>query len=202
MDSIAQFVLDHAQYAQWYIFAILVIGGFNLPTSEELWITLSAVLAATVVPENTYKLFAAVFLGAYTSDSITYWIGRILGPKLWNIRWFAKAISRRKINKVQKYFDKYGFFTLLVGRFIPFGGRNCLYTAAGLGKMHYGKFLLADGIACFNTNIIIFSLAYHLAGNYQALLSSIQSFNIFLGSAFLVAIIAYIWYKRKKTSAS
>ncbi|EKE08018.1 MAG: hypothetical protein ACD_17C00394G0001, partial [uncultured bacterium] len=102
----------------------------------------------------------------------------------------------------QSYYEKYGFWTLLVGRFIPFGVRNCLFLTAGLGKMHFGKFLLSDGIACILSNTVLFSLAYVVGKNYTSLISSLKTFNIFLFSAFVVAIIGYLWYKRKKNAAT
>ncbi len=202
MDSIIQFLFEHAQYAHWIVFGALMLAGINVPISEDLMIIFSAVLAATVVPENTLSLFVAVFLGCYISDWVCYWIGRALGPKLWHISWFAKTFEKKRIAKIQSYYEKYGFWTLLVGRFIPFGVRNCLFLTAGLGKMHFGKFLLSDGIACILSNTVLFSLAYVVGKNYTSLISSLKTFNIFLFSAFVVAIIGYLWYKRKKNAAT
>ncbi|HSX26316.1 MAG TPA: DedA family protein [Chlamydiales bacterium] len=198
METLIQFIFEHAQYAHWIVFGALMLAGINVPISEDLMIIFSAVLAATVVPENIYKLFAAVFLGCYISDWACYWVGRSLGPKLWNISWFAKTFDRKRIDQIHAYYAKYGFFTLLVGRFIPFGVRNCLFLTAGLGRMPFGRFLLSDGIACICSNTILFTVAYQVGKNYQTLLESIKTFNIFLFSAFVVLIIAFIWYKKKK----
>ena len=179
-----------------------MLAGFNIPISEDLMIIFSAVLAATVIPENTYLLFIAVFLGCYLSGWICYWIGRRFGPKLWNAQWFARAFERKRIDHIQEYYHKYGFWTLMVGRFIPFGVRNCLFLTAGLVKMHFGKFLLSDGIACVLSNTILFTLAFTVGKNYHSLISLLKIFNIFLFGAFVFAIIGYIWYKRKKNAAT
>lgn len=202
MDTIIQFIFEHAQYAHWIIFGGLMLAGLNVPISEELMIIFSAVLAATVIPENTYKLFIAVFLGCYISDWVCYWIGRHFGPKLWNISWFSRLFDRKKIDQIHSYYDKYGFLTLLIGRFIPFGVRNGLFLTAGLGRMPFGKFLLSDGIACILSNTILFTLAYTVGKNYESLISMVKTFNIFFFSAFAVAIIGFIWYKRKKKAAT
>jgi len=202
MDTIIQFIFENAQYAHWIIFGALILAGFNIPISEDLMIIFSAVLAATVIPENTYILFVAVFLGCYISDLVCYWIGRAFGPKLWKISWFAKTFEKKRIQHIQEYYGKYGFWTLLIGRFIPFGVRNCLFLTAGLGRMHFGKFLLSDGIACLLSNTILFTLAYMVGKNYHSLISSLKIFNIFLFGAFLFAIIGYLWYKRKKNNAT
>lgn len=202
MDFLIQFIFEHAQYAHWIVFAALMLAGLNVPISEDLMIIFSAVLAATVIPENTYKLFAGVFLGAYISDWACYWIGRHFGPKLWNIKWFAKSFDRTRIDKIHEYYKSYGFLTLLVGRFIPFGVRNGLFLTAGLGKMPFAKFIISDGIACIVSNTILFILAYHVGKNYESLLASVKTFNIFLFGAFAVAGIAFFWYKRRKNAAN
>lgn len=202
MDAIINFIFEHAQYAHWIVFGALMLAGINVPISEDLMIIFSAVIAATITPENTYKLFTAVFLGCYISDWVCYWIGRSLGPKLWNISWFAKTFDRSKIDQIQNYYSKYGFLTLLIGRFIPFGVRNGLFLTAGLGKMPFGKFLLSDGIACILSNTVLFSLAYTVGKNYEALISMVKTFNVFLFGAFAVAIIGLIWYKRRKKAAT
>ncbi|MBX7067175.1 MAG: DedA family protein [Parachlamydiales bacterium] len=202
MDSLIQFIFENAPYAHWIVFSALMLAGLNVPISEDLMIIFSAVLAATVVPENTYKLFMGVFLGAYISDWACYWLGRHFGPKLWNIKWFARSFDRKKIDQIHEYYNKYGFMTLLVGRFIPFGVRNGLFLTAGLGKMPFGKFLLSDGIACVISNTVLFTLAYHVGKNYEVLISMVKTFNIFLFSAFAVAGIAFFWYKRRKKAAT
>ncbi len=197
MDSIIQFIFEHAQYAHWLVFGALMLAGINVPISEDLMIILSAVLAATVVPEHTVHLFLGVFLGCYLSDWVCYWIGRKFGPKLWSIRWFAKTFDRKRIDQISQYYTRYGFWTLLVGRFIPFGVRNCLFLTAGLGRMHFGKFIFSDGIACILSNTVLFTLAYSTAKNYESLLGSLKTFNIVLFSAFAIFIIGAVWYKRK-----
>lgn len=202
MESIIQFVFEHAQYAHWIVFGALMLAGLNLPISEDLMIIFSAVLAVTVVPENTYKLFLCVFLGCYLSDWVAYGIGRRFGPKLGNIKWFAKTFDQKKIERVHHYYEKYGFLTLIVGRFIPFGARNVLFLTAGLGQMPFKKFILSDGIACALSNTVLFTLAYMVGKNYEVLLSGLKIFNISLFSAFIVSIIAFIWYKRKKKPAT
>ncbi len=194
MDLIP-FIVDHAQYAHWVVFGLLMLAGLNVPISEDLLIVISGILASTVVPENTLKLFLGVFLGAYISDWVVYWMGRYFGPKLWKISWFARVFHPKKLEKIERYYQKYGSVTLLVGRFIPFGVRNCLFASAGMGKMHFGKFLLADGIACFCSNMTLFLLAYFCGKNCSYF---VKYANIVIFSLFLVALISLIWYKRIK----
>jgi len=198
MESIVDFVIQHASHAHWIIFSLLMLAGFNVPISEDLMIITSGLLSATVVPENTAILFLAVFLGSYLSDWLAYWIGRTLGRKMWTIGWFKRTIHPKRLIQTQNFYEKYGFLTLLIGRFIPFGVRNCLFITAGMSRMHFGKFILSDGIACALSNSALFFLTYALGRNYHALINSLKTFNIIIFSVFVVTLISIIWYKWMK----
>lgn len=198
MEAIINFVFENAPYAHWIVFSALMLAGINVPISEDLMIVISALLAATVVPENKEKLFIAVFLGCYVSDWVSYWLGRTLGRRLWDFKWLSKTLNPKRLEEIQSYYSKYGFWTLLIGRFIPFGVRNCLFITAGMGKMPFPRFLLSDGIACLLSNSTLFFIAYSLGKNYELLLGKLKIFNIALFSAFVVIIIAWVWYKRSK----
>lgn len=202
MEQIFQFIFLHASYAHWVVFGLFMLAGLNLPISEDLLIIISGVLSSTVIPENTWKLFLAVFLGAYLSDWIPYWIGRRFGANLWNMPWFAKKIKKERLGQVKQYYAKYGILTLLVGRFIPFGVRNCLFAAAGMGKMRFWKFLLGDGIACLISNTTLFTLAFFCGKNYQILLDKLKVLNVAFFLFFLVALIGLIWYKKSQKKQS
>jgi membrane protein DedA with SNARE-associated domain len=202
MEALLEFIISHAAYAHWIVFGALMLAGLNIPISEDLMIIVSALLASTIVPENAGKLFAAVFFGCYISDWVCYWIGRSLGRRLWDVKWFSKTVDRKRLEQIQSYYEKYGFWTLLVGRFIPFGVRNCLFLTAGMGKMSFPKFLISDGIACICSNTILFSIVYSLGKNYEILLPKLKFFNIALFAAFVVLIICLIWYKRNKKASA
>lgn len=196
MDAFLPFIQDHAQYAHWVIFGLFMLAGLNFPISEDLLIIISGVLAATLVPENTWKLFTAVFLGAYLSDWVVYWIGRLLGSNLEKVRWFA---APEKIDKIKAYYKKYGIMTLLVGRFIPFGVRNCLFLTAGLGRMPFVKFMICDGIACILSNTFLFVLSFYCGKSCS---SWVKLINVGIFSLFIIAVIGIIWYKKGKTVRS
>ncbi|MDF2576574.1 MAG: putative rane protein [Chlamydiales bacterium] len=200
-DHLVNLIHNNADYAHWIIFGALMLAGFNVPISEDLMLIISGVLASTVVPENTTKLFLGVFLGCYLSDWEAYWLGRLLGPKLWEIKWFSKMVPKERFEQVSRFYDKRGFLVLLIGRFIPFGVRNALFITAGMMKMHFGKFILSDGIACLISNSTLFYLAYTVGKNYDLLLEKVKTFNILIFSIFLIAITAFlirkIWIKKK-----
>ena len=160
MEAFLDFVQANVQYAPYAFFGLLFLAGFNLPVSEDLMLFSSALIAIKN-PEMKYQLFTGVFLGAYISDLICYALmGRYLGQKIFKIKFFSKMITDEKLEKVNAFYSKYGIFTLLIGRFIPFGVRNALFLTAGLGKMNAWKFAISDLIACVVSCVFFFWLYF------------------------------------------
>ncbi|MCH9632925.1 MAG: Inner membrane protein [Chlamydiae bacterium] len=194
---------QNASHAHWVFFSLLMLAGFNLPISEDLVVLSSAVVAATVTPQNTYKLFAFVFMGCYLSDWLSYWIGRVFTPWLRKRKLLGKMVDNRRIVRITRFYSKYGVSTLLIGRFIPFGVRNFLFMSAGMVRMNFFKFIIIDGIACLLSNTIWFTLAYSLAENYQIVLSYMKRANIIIFAIFALlvfGVIGYKFYRKKKGS--
>ncbi|MGE3954808.1 MAG: DedA family protein [Parachlamydiales bacterium] len=191
MDWFITFITTNAPYAHWFLFGALMLAGLNVPISEDLMLIISGVLASAFVPENLPYLFAAVFLGSYLSDFVAYWLGYRFGPKLWEMRWFAKTVKRERLKKMEHYYAKYGVTTLLVGRFIPFGVRNCLFMSAGMAQMPLLKFAIADGIACLASNSALFWLAYYFGKNYDTLLGYVRMFDYAIFATFLGGVVGF-----------
>lgn len=198
MDTLIDLIISHAQNAHWYIFIAIILAGFNIPFSADLLILAAALLVATVVPENAWLLFFSFLVGAYISASCAYWLGRLVGGALSKRKFFAKLLSPEKIGKIKQFYEKYGLWTLVFGRFIPFGVRNCIFMSSGMSKLHYGKFLLMDALACSLWCSIVFYVFYTLGQNYDTILHYLRTFNLMIFAAFIVAGIGFIWYKGRK----
>ncbi|MBP6821244.1 MAG: DedA family protein [Acidobacteria bacterium] len=80
-----------------------------------------------------------LILAAVIGDSVNYWIGRSLGPRVFSSessRWF----NRRHLDRTHAFYEKYGGKTLIFARFMPIV-RTFAPFVAGIGKMTYPKFL-------------------------------------------------------------
>tara|TARA_R110002072_G_scaffold64203_1_gene159063 strand:- start:37453 stop:38049 length:597 start_codon:yes stop_codon:yes gene_type:complete len=195
MEAILEYVQQHVQYAPYIIFGLLLLAGFNLPVSEDIMLFTSAIIAAKN-PEYKYQLFAGVFLGAYFSDLICYgFMGRFLGPKIFQIKMFASMVSQEKIDKVNAFYNKYGVITLILGRFIPFGIRNVLFFTAGLGKMNALKFSLSDLLACTISCATFFYLYFTFG---ESVIEIVKKGNLVIFGIFILALSGYYVRKRKR----
>ncbi len=197
MEELLQFAGTNIHLAPLIIFSLLLLAGFNLPVSEDLMLFTSAILAVKN-PEHLWPLFIGVFAGAYFSDLIAYSLGRFLGPKLWNIKMFAKMVKPEQVDKVSAFYKKYGVITLILGRFIPFGVRNALFITAGLGKMRFLKFALSDLLACTISCSIFFYLYFNFG---EKVIDIIKKGNMVIFAVFITFIIYYLFNKKRSTAS-
>lgn len=197
MESLLAFVSEYARYAHWYIFCALILAGCNVPISADVLIALAAFLAAAVIPEHLVLLFASVLLGCYFSAGCAFWLGRLAGKQLLRLPFFAKLLPEKRLERMRSFYERRGFATLLVGRFIPFGMRNAIFMAAGMSRFSFSRFLLMDVVACSLWVSTLFVLFYTLGQNYQEIWEGLKTWNLIIFSAFSVTGIGWIWYKRQ-----
>ncbi len=194
-EQIMLYINTHVHVAPYIIFGLLLLAGFNIPVSEDLMLFTSAILAAKN-PEYLYPLFFAVFLGAYLSDLICYgFIGRYLGPKIFGIKFFASMVTPERLDTVNQFFKKYGVFTLIFGRFVPFGFRNALFLSAGLGKMNAWRFAISDLVAATISCVVYFTIYYKYG---EVAIEYIKKSNYVIGAVAAVVITIAIIKKLKK----
>lgn len=182
-----------------------MLAGLSLPISEDLILLTGGAIASTCIPDETLFLFLWIYAGCWMSAWLAYSIGRYFGPKLYDIRWFRHFISPERIKRLHHYYEKFGVFTFIVGRFIPGGVRNALFMTAGLGKMPFLTFILRDGFACLISASVIFSIGYSLGENYGTVIHYIKTYNeIVVGcilAIVLVLLIIVLWKQLKKNAA-
>lgn len=195
MEQIIAYIASNIEIAPYLIFGLLLLAGFCIPVPED-GMLLTTGLLASLHPDQVIPLFLGVYGGAYFSDLIAYWLGRTFGPKLWKIKLVEKTISMDKIRLMHHYFEKYGVITLIFGRFVPFGFRNAMFISAGLGRMNFLKFALADLLACTISTLFFFNLYYRLG---RPVIEYVKQSNYIIGIiAVIVILTIYIIKRRKK----
>jgi membrane-associated protein len=103
-------------------------------------------------------LVAAAVLGNQTN----YTIGRAIGPRVFaweESRWFNK----RAFDRTHAFYEKYGGFTLVAGRFMPFV-RTFAPFVAGVAQMTRSRFTLFD-VTGGSLWVCSITLAGYLFGN-------------------------------------
>ncbi len=88
---------------------------------------------------NIAILAFGAFICAILGDSVGYWFGRKVGPRIFN-REDSFFFHKKHIERAQNFYDKYGNKTIFLARFVPVV-RTFAPIVAGVGQMKYKNFI-------------------------------------------------------------
>jgi membrane protein DedA with SNARE-associated domain len=212
-SSFTSQVASHGAYA---VFLLMAIDAVFPAASELVMLYAGAVAAGVLASAHHVSLFGAKIgfgfgaflvmalagtLGYFVGSLLGWWIGRYGGRPLLERRgrWFH--LTPDKLDRAERWFDRWGNFGVLVGRVTPVV-RSFVSIPAGVFQMPLGPYSLYTlvGSAVW---------AFAIAGAGYGLGSSYESFNhgfryaeyavvagVLLGAAYLV----YRWTKAARVS--
>jgi phosphatidylserine decarboxylase len=144
----------------------LLLAGFSLPFSEDLIIFMGAFLCQED-PALLVPTLAAIYTGVIASDFIAYKIGIMAGKGTMRNKLFASFFDKKKLDRMHRLMEKYGIFTFIVCRFIPFGVRNTLFMTSGFFGLRARVFALFDIPSAAISVTTLFFLAYNLGDDVK-----------------------------------
>jgi len=167
-QSLAALAADHAglMFAAMFvvIFAETGLVVFPLLPGDSLLFVAGTVAAASGI--NVHILALMLVIAAVLGDSVNYSVGRFLGPKVLQRpresrlgRWLKPVY----IQRTHRFYEKYGGFTIIIGRFVPIV-RTFAPFLAGVGRMRYRKFLAYNVIGAAAW-ILLLTYSGYLFGN-------------------------------------
>ncbi len=117
---------------------------------------------AAITDVNVHLFVAILIVAAVLGDSVNYTVGRKAGLKLFANK-ESKIFRQSYLEKTQMFYDKYGAFSIVMGRFVPIV-RTFVPFLAGVARMSYREFLMYN---VFGAVLWIASLTYagYLFGN-------------------------------------
>ena len=172
------------------LFLVVMLESFGLPLPGETALIAFGVLAAQG-HYSIVEVIAVTAAAAIVGDNLGYWvIGRWGGRALFERwRWLSRY-SQRVLPRAEELIAKHGGKTVFFGRFVAV----LRYTAAwvaGLGRMHWWKFLFfnAAGGICWAT--LVGLLSYYVG---KAAAEALGKYGLFAGAGViaLIAIVALV----------
>ena len=166
--------------------------GFFFPGDSLLF---SAGLLASAGYFNIFYLFVGSFVCAVLGDSVGYWTGKKLGPKI-----FSKPDSfffnKKNLDKTTKFYDRYGKKTIVLARFVPIV-RTFAPIMAGAGEMKYNNFIFYNVFGGFLWSFVVILGGYFLGNSIKNIDQYILPITIIIIILSLMPFIKEI-LKRKK----
>lgn len=141
---------------------------------------------------------AAVIVGHLVGAATVYVVGRRWGTA--KARAFMASHGEGKADALfETWYAKYGFFALLVGRFIPFV-RGVIPLAAGAMGISFVAVQLVTFIHAAVWYGLITVLAYKAGENFQLLVTRMQQGGATLGivAATVACTAAAVWWWRRR----
>jgi membrane-associated protein len=140
--------------------------GFFLP-GDSLLVTAgliaSGVLAGKGVSLDVYALGALLTVAAIAGDNTNYWIGRTVGPRIFN-RKDSLFFKKKYVDQAAAFYARHGAKTVVLARFVPIV-RTFAPLVAGVARMNYRTFLT---FSVFGGTLWIWSMLFtgYVLGRY------------------------------------
>jgi membrane protein DedA with SNARE-associated domain len=180
-----------------YLVVGLVIGveSMGVPLPGETTLVAAALLASQHHLRIEFVILAAA-AGAIIGDSIGYFVGRKAGRRLFErLGRRFHHFSEDRIVRAEKYFHKYGVWTVFFGRFVAllriFAG-----PMAGMLRMHYPRFLAANAAGGIAWSATIGIVAYKIGDNADKIFGRVSLWAL-VGIA-VVVVAFYVVHKVRK----
>jgi len=140
-QHLGQIIQDYGLWTYLILFLIifsetgLVVAPF-LPGDSLLFATGAF---AAIGAFHVEQLWLVLCLAAVTGDSTNYWIGRFVGPKVFQSQQ-SKFFNHRYLDRTHEFYVRHGGKTVIIARFMPII-RTFAPFVAGIGAMRYPRFL-------------------------------------------------------------
>jgi membrane-associated protein len=144
---------------------------------------------------NVIWLFIALAIAAVLGDTVNYWIGHYIGPRVFSEK--SRFLKKEYLDRTHEFYEKHGGKTIFLARFIPII-RTFAPFVAGVGRMTYWHFIsynIFGGIVW--TALFIFGGYYFgnipfIRNNFSIVIIAIILISI------LPAVVEYFRGKQKK----
>jgi membrane-associated protein len=141
---------------------------------------------AAVGAFNPVLLFVLMAIAAVAGDTVNYWIGHQLGPKVFSGE--IRFLKKEYLDKTQAFYDKHGGKTIFLARFIPII-RTFAPFVAGVGKMRYGYFISYNIIGGIVWTGICTFVGYFF-GNLPVVK---ENFSLVLVAIVVISVLPAVW---------
>jgi len=185
-------------YIYLMIVLLLVAGAFGFPFPEDL-VFIAVGYMSYLGLIDPYVGLAMGFLAVLLSDSIIYFIGYKLGPRIFSIPILNKLITEIRLESAKNLLNKHGSKFVFLSKFVV-GFRYSVFFTSGALAIGYLRFIIFDALASSISAPLLIYLARHNGENLDRLLLLVKKAEYIILVIVLLVIGYFIFraYKNKK----
>jgi len=140
-------------------------------------------------------LYGLLVLAAVVGDTVNYWIGYKVGPKVFKSE-KSRLFNREYLDRAHKFYEKHGAKTIVLARFIPII-RTFAPFVAGIGKMSYRRFLTYNILGGL-TWVTIFLFSGYFFGSLQFVRENLTLIiYLIIAVSLMPALIESLKYRKR-----
>ncbi|MFY7841196.1 MAG: DedA family protein [Actinomycetes bacterium] len=173
----------------------LFVGAFVPFVTGDSLLFAAGLIAASASNINVAILVGGVFIAAFLGDQVGFIIGRHYGRPYLDKRGGRK--TQLMIRKTENFYLKYGWWAVVVARFMPWA-RVIIPVVAGVGRMNYYKFLTSNFVGA-----LAWGIGITLTGFYAATIPAVKSGAYAIAAFFIIGSIVAgtrTWLADRKVS--
>ena len=208
LETLLSFILHPDQHLSWLLeqYGTWVYGVLFLVVFAETGLVVTPFLPGdsllfvagtlTGVGQLDVRILMLVLFGAAVAgDNTNYWIGRLVGPRVFS-QDAGRFFRREHLERTQHFYERYGGRTVIIARFVPIV-RTFAPFVAGVGRMHYPRFL---AFSVVGTVLWVggFVGAGHLFGNLPVVRKNLTLFILgIIVLSVMPGVIEYVRARRR-----
>ena len=172
--------------------------GFFLPGDTLLFIGgfLASSAGGHVLPALPITAFV-VFIAAAAGDQVGYLIGRRIGPSLFN-RPKSRLFDPAHVRRANEFFERRGPAAIVIARFVPIV-RTFVPVVAGVGSMHYRRFITYNLIGAFAWAVGVTTLGYYL-GEVRLIKNNLDYAAVAIAAISLIPVLRELRQTRNRAT--
>jgi membrane protein DedA with SNARE-associated domain len=171
------------------VFLALLLAGLGLPIPEEIPVVTAGVLAHRGVV-HWWLALPICIVGVVLGDISLYWIGHHWGGRALDLPLVRRILDPARREKMEAAYRRRGALIVFGARHVA-GIRGPAFLTAGIVRLPFWKFLLADGVAIAFGIPLNFTLAYLFSEHVHALLAGVHRVERWV--AVLVLLVVAVW---------
>jgi membrane protein DedA with SNARE-associated domain len=181
IDWVTATIGDHGLFA---VFGLMLLESMGILIPSEA----ISPFAGYLVSRGQMGFFGAVaagVLGNLVGSWVAYFIGLWGGRELWFHYGRYVGVRAHHLKVAEKWFDKYGEFTVFVSRCLPVV-RTFISFPAGTARMNFAKFTFYTFLGCVPWVLALTYFGYYLGENWD----EVGDFLHYLDYAVALAVLA------------